>query len=146
MRGLRSVRIQQIREVQLFRGCNDKQLKRIAGLTTPCSVSPGAVLCNEGAVGRETFIIVSGQAQVTIDGYPFATLQSGDIAGEMAVLDGARRTATVIAQTAMTVLVLNPQELATVLDEFPQVAKGFLTTLSRRLRQADQSLGLPVQP
>jgi CRP-like cAMP-binding protein len=131
---------EQLRNVSLFAGCTDKELQRIDRLGTPSQVPAGFVLCRQGAVGRQSFVILDGEATVMIDGAKVADLGPGSFFGEMSVIDGAQRVATVTAATQMTVLALTPQELRELMD-VPNVVRRVVATLSGRLRLADRSLG-----
>jgi CRP-like cAMP-binding protein len=131
---------EQLRGVSLFAGCTDKELQRIDRLGCTSRVAAGTVVCREGAVGRQSFVILDGEATVTIEGADVAHLGSGSFFGEMSVIDGTPRVATVTAATDITVLALTPQELRELMD-MPKVVRRMLATLSGRLRLADRSLG-----
>lgn len=120
--------------VDLFRGCTPKELASLAALTTPLHVGEGRVLCREGTVGEEFFVIVAGRAEVAIGGERVADLGPGSFFGEMALLDGGPRVATVTAATEMELLVLNRREFVTVLADLPAVGVRVLTELARRMR------------
>ncbi len=128
-----------LRGIDLFSGCTDAELQAIDRLTIPDDVPAGVVLCREGRVGRQAFVIVSGEAILTIGGVEVARLGPGSFFGEMAILDRAPRVGTVTSATPMKVLVFNATEL-TSLVQLPRIARRMLTTVNARLRQADQSL------
>ena len=132
--------IDQLRGISLFSGCTDKELQHIDRLGCPNEVEAGTVLCRQGSVGRQTFVILDGEATVAIDGAEVAHLGPGSFFGEMSVLDGTPRVGTVIAKTPMRLLVFTPQELAQLLDN-ARVGRRMLATVSGRLRLADRSLG-----
>jgi CRP/FNR family transcriptional regulator, cyclic AMP receptor protein len=137
----RNPALDDLRDLRLFHGCTEKQLSRVDSLVCPQDVPGGAVLCRQGTFGRQTFVIVSGQAEVAIDGVPIATLGPGSFFGEMSVLDRCRRVATVTALTPMTLLVLSSQELELLLADVPKVARHMLATMGSRLRLADRAFG-----
>jgi CRP-like cAMP-binding protein len=139
----RNQNLEQLRGLPPFHGCSDTELRRIDGLTCLQEVPAGTVLCRQGSIGREAFIVVSGEAAVTIDRVRVAYLGRGAFVGEMAVLDGASRTATVMALSDMKVLVLSSCELEVVLADIPRVARRMLATMSTRLRIANAT---PVGP
>lgn len=132
--------IDQLKSISLFSGCSDKELERIDRLTYPKEMAAGTVLCREGCVGRQTFVVVSGQAQVCVSGVEVAVLGPGSFVGEMSVLDGNFRVATVTALTPMTVLVLSAQELHGLVLEVPPVGRRMLAAMAGRLRPADRAL------
>ena len=136
--------IAELRAVGLFRGCSDKELERIDSLGCRNEVDAGTVLCRQGRIGTQTFVVLRGEATVTIDGAEVARIVQGDFFGEMSVLDGGPRVGTVTASTPMTVLVLTPQELGSLLEN-AQVARRMLTTVSGRLRAADRGFTHPVR-
>src|SRR5205085_9940340 len=91
----------------------------------------------EGAPGHESSLILDGSASVFRDGRKIATLGPGQYFGEMALLDRGPRSATVTADTDMTMLVLGQREFAGVLDEVPGLARKLLAAMAVRLREAD---------
>lgn len=131
-------RVEYLRQLEPFRTCTPKKLRRVERLLCPMEVPAGTVLCTQGQVGREAFIIVSGRATVAIEGVQVAKVGPGSIVGEMSVLDACRRTASVTAETAMVVLVVTPQELTSLLLEVPELTRALLATTSGRLRLANR--------
>jgi CRP-like cAMP-binding protein len=89
------------------------------------------------------FVIVSGKAAVTVMGEdkPIATLGKGDIFGEMSLLTGARRSATVTAATPLETLEISKQALAHVLEHSPGLVDRFVVMLNRRQRELDKLAG-----
>lgn len=130
----------QLRSVSLFTGLSDKELDSIDRLGCRNEVRTGTVLCRQGSVGRQTFVILDGEADVTIDGVEVAHLGPGSFFGEMSVIDGSPRVGTVVAATDMTVLVFSPNELVSLMD-MPRVSRRMLATVSARLRRADRLFG-----
>ena len=128
--------LQVLRSVPLFEGLNSKELARVDRLLDTVEVATGNLLTEEGAVGREAFIILSGHAAVTIGGRPVATVGPGEVIGEMALLDRQPRTATVTALEPMRVLVVDPRSFSTLLTE-PAIARRLLDAEVGRLRVAD---------
>ena len=128
--------ISQLRAVALFRGCSDKELEHIDSLGCRNDVERGTVLCRQGRIGRQAFVVLDGEATVAIDGVDVATIGPGSFFGEMSVLDGAPRVGTVTASTSMTVLVFAPHELEALLSH-GRIARRMLGTVTARLRQAD---------
>ncbi len=129
-----------LRQLTPFRACTDKELDRVDQLTTTVEVEVGAVLCRQGQVGHESFFVVDGEADVAIDGHVIAALAPGSFFGEMSVLEGTPRVASVVARTPMTLLVCGPHELESLIAEIPQVGRRMLSIMSTRLRLADRAL------
>ena len=134
-RGIPRAVIDQLREVALLAQCNRSELRRIAQLGTHLSVRKGEVLTRQGRPGREFFLVRDGRARCLVDGTEVAELGPGDYFGEMALLDGGPRHATVIAEGPMEVLVLERREFWSLLDTAPSIAKKLLVALARRERE-----------
>jgi CRP-like cAMP-binding protein len=120
--------------VGLFAACSKRELREVGRLCTPLSVGEGFVLTLEGGPGQECFVISDGKGQVTIGGRPVAVVGPGECVGEMALLDRGPRTATVTAQTPMSVYVLSTREFQALLRVSPVIAGKIAATLARRLR------------
>ena len=126
--------------IELFSELSKKELKNIAALMTPIRVKAGRQLTEEGAAGREFMIIIEGTATVKRKGKVLARLGPGDFFGELAVVAGVARTATVIAETDMVIETLNRREFSTLLDESPRIAKKVLVGAVRRLHEIEESI------
>ena len=133
-RGKTDERVQQLAEVSTFKACSQPQLELIARMSDEVHIPEGATLMREGRTGRECFVLLEGEAIVTIGNEAMAVLGPGDIAGEMAVLEHAPRSATVTAWSPVRALVFTIQEFDSVLDHVPAVAMRVMQTLARRLR------------
>jgi CRP-like cAMP-binding protein len=94
-----------------------RALERVDSLLTPIVFNEGDVLCHEGRLGREAFVIISGEVEVSRGADHLATLGAGAVVGEMALLDRSPRTATVTAAGTVEALVMNAQEFASLLTE-----------------------------
>ena len=129
--------LEHLRRVQLFSSCSTRELQRIARMVDEIDVDAGRVLTTEGMIAHEAFIIVSGAASVSIQGTDVATLGPGQQFGELALLDGGPRTATVVATSPMTLLVMTHQAFMSLLDDVPGLARRVLASMAARLREAD---------
>jgi CRP/FNR family transcriptional regulator, cyclic AMP receptor protein len=129
--------VEQLSGVDLFSTCTSRELTLIARVTEERSVEVGTAVVEQGAAGSQLYLIVAGQAEVVRDGRSVAQLGPGQYFGELAVLDGAPRGATVTATSQLELLVLGQREVAAVLDEWPGVSRKLLVTLAARLRQAE---------
>jgi CRP-like cAMP-binding protein len=130
-------KIQALSSVRLFSGCNKRELRSIAGLCTQAGVGEGFVLTTQGSLGVDCFVIAEGEAVVQIDGRTVARVGPGDCVGELALLDGGRRTATVVARTPMTLYSMTPREFRAFLDTSTDVSRKIMVSLAQRLRQAE---------
>jgi CRP-like cAMP-binding protein len=120
--------------VPIFAGLRDKELQAVRRLMTRIDIEPGFVLARQGAYGNEFFIVLSGNAQVDRDGEVVAEVGPGDFQGELSLLDGGPRLATVTATTPMTILVANHAEFNSLLETTPMVARQMLPAIVARLR------------
>jgi CRP-like cAMP-binding protein len=132
---------EQLAGLPLFSACSGRDLQRLARAADELKVAAGTELTTQGAVGREAFVVIDGTAEVSKDGVAAAELGPGDHFGELALLDGGPRTATVTATSDMTVLVLSKPAFNAVLDEIPTLAHKLLVSTARRLRESEQSMG-----
>ena len=129
--------IEFLASLPFLEGCPRKELATIDRCTTLVRVAAGTTLCSHGAAGQEAFIIVSGEAEVIIDGVLVAHLAAGSVVGEMALLEKAPRSATVTASTPMALLVMSSRDFFAILEYAPTMSQGLLATLAARLRAAD---------
>ena len=137
----RHSKTQLLANVSLFSGCSTKELDHIAGLVDQSEVAAGETLITAGGMGREAFVVVSGEASVTLDDTVVGTAGPGSVLGEMSLLDATlRRSATVTATTAMEVLVIGPREFDALINAHPAVLRGIASELARRLHAADTRL------
>jgi CRP-like cAMP-binding protein len=127
-------KVVQLGDMPLFEGLHRRDLERIAQLSTRADVAVGTVLCRQGSNGHEFFVLLSGSADVSVDGRTVASLHEGDFFGELALLDERPRTATVTATSPLVALVLSAPEFRTLLQDEPQVGVNLLPAVSARLR------------
>ena len=133
---LRTERIEVLKAIPLFRTVSNKNLAAADSLVADDGAEPGELIVREGQPGREFFIIVSGEALVTLDGRMVARLGPGEFFGEVALLGrGHLRTATVMALTPMRLLVIDPRQFSTLL-QMDGVAKSMLHEVVERLNPA----------
>lgn len=126
-----------LQRVPLFEGLSAKQLSQVARLADEVEVPAGKHLATAGAVGREMFIIVNGEASVRTRQKKTIRLGPGDFVGEMSLLDGGLRSADVEAATPMRLLVVGFRDFWSLLDAAPALSRRIMQTLSRRLREAE---------
>lgn len=136
----RSDRLDSLRKVPLFSGVSRRHLDLIARLADEVRWDAGKVLARQGERGLEFLLIVDGSARVERDGKLIARLGAGDFFGEMSLIDGKPRTATVIADTPIVLLVIHRRSFGYLLDDVPRIQKRVLVTLCERLREADTTL------
>jgi CRP-like cAMP-binding protein len=126
-----------LKSIWLFSSCTGSELRKIRSSLDEVVVPEGKVLVEEGRVGLEFFLIVSGTATVTRNGKKVATLGPGGYFGELSLLDRKPRSATVVSETEMDVLVLSQRQFNSVLQSVPTIARKMLSAMANRVREAD---------
>lgn len=126
-----------LQRIPIFEGLSQGQLGQIARLADEVDVPAGKRLAAAGAIGREMFIIVNGEATVRTRQKRAIRLGPGDFMGEMSLLDGGLRSADVEAATPMRLLVVSFRDFWSLLDAAPSLSRKIMQTLSRRLRDAE---------
>ncbi len=124
-------------KIWLFSTSSGKDLRMIRKALEEVTVPPGRVLCEQGTIGREFFLIVEGQAAVKRNNRKAATLGPGQYFGELALLDRRPRSASVISETEMKLLILGQRQFNGVLDAVPPLSRKMLAAMATRLREAD---------
>jgi CRP-like cAMP-binding protein len=123
-------------DLEIFSDCSKAELRQIESMTTLVHVPKGRVLIEEGAPAREFFIIGSGEARITRKSsegiQTVAEVGRGEIVGEMALLTGMPRTATVTALTDVGILVGSPGEFRSIMWTSPTVAQRVYETYLAR--------------
>jgi CRP-like cAMP-binding protein len=127
------VKVEALKRSPLFEGLTKKELTELARRTEDLKVEAGTVLCREGRIGREFFVIVDGEAEVTKGGKRIATRGGGDFVGEIALLTSKTRTATVTATTPLRCFILTQSDFRRVLEESPAVQLKVMKALAERL-------------
>jgi CRP/FNR family transcriptional regulator, cyclic AMP receptor protein len=128
-----------LRQVPLLTPLDDKQLKRLAGDFKERQVEAGGEIMSAGRGGVAFFILLEGEAAVTVDGQERRRLKGGDYVGEIAMIDpDAPRSATVTAVTDVRLAHLSAWDFRPFVLEHPEVAWDLLRTLAKRLREAEQ--------
>ena len=130
------IKVQGLGSAPLFAGLSRRELAEVARRSEDLEVEPGKVLCKEGTIGHEFFVIIDGTVNVTRKGRPIATLGDGDFVGEIALLEELPRTATVTTETLVRLFVLTRGDFYRVLDDHPNVERKVLRTLARRLAES----------
>jgi CRP-like cAMP-binding protein len=121
----------------LFAAFSPRELKVLTLLGTYIHVDGGRELITAGDRAADLVIVITGMASCRIGVQKVATFGPGDFFGEVAMLDGGPRTATVTADTDMDIWVLNRSEFDELLSALPGVAPRMLRSMARRLRAVD---------
>lgn len=133
-------KIDRLEDVGLLAGCSRRQLRAIARISEVIEVPAGTVLARTGTPGEEFFLILDGSARVEVAPRKRSRLEPGQYFGEMSLLDGGPRSASVTAETPLRLLVIKRRDFTTLLKEAPELTQSVLATLSRRVRQAEAAL------
>ena len=128
-----NVKVEALRRAPLFEGLSKRELRELARATEDLKIEAGTVLCREGSLGREFFVIVDGVVEVTKDGRRLATRKAGEFFGEIALITTTKRTATVTAKTPIRCFILTRGDFRRVLDENPTVERKVMQALGERL-------------
>ena len=126
-------KVEALKRAPLFEGLSKKELTQLARVSEDLEVPAGKVLCKEGDIGHEFFVIIDGQVEVTRNGQPVATRGSADFVGEIALLEQTTRTATVTAKTPLRLFALTSSSFKTLIDDNPSVERKVLRALARRV-------------
>lgn len=128
----------QFRSVPIFAGCTDDQLAEIDSVADEVHVEAGRTIIQQGDLGQEFGLIITGEATIEKDGDVVATIGDGDYFGEVALLEGVTRTASVVAKTDMTLQVIDRRGFNTLLDDLPALSRAMLHGLSHRLAEVEE--------
>ncbi|NNF55562.1 MAG: cyclic nucleotide-binding domain-containing protein [Acidimicrobiales bacterium] len=131
---------EQLASLDMFAGLSKSDMKFIRRLMTPIEIPAGKEFIRQGEAGREAFIILEGQATVRRGGRVVTTVGPGDVLGELSVLSGAHRTASVTADTVVQAEVLSRREFSSLLDSQPKLAKKLLISVIQRLHALEPSI------
>ena len=126
-------KVQALKSAPLFEGLSRAELVQLAKVSEDVEVPAGTVLCREGEAGREFFVIVDGQVEITRKGKRVAARGSGDFFGEIALLEETPRMATVTAKTPLRFFVLTRRDFRHLVDVNPRVERKVLRALARRV-------------
>ena len=133
MTSVARVEAAQLESIPLFAGLTLDQRVTVAQACEEITVGAGTTLVKEGDFGHGAFAITGGSAEVVHEGEVLRTLGPGDMFGEIAVLSGGRRTATVVATSDMTLVTVLNRELWRIERECPEIADALRATIAERL-------------
>jgi CRP/FNR family transcriptional regulator, cyclic AMP receptor protein len=129
-------RAAKLKAVPLFAHCTSKQIEFIITQVEDMDFAAGRVLCTEGKSGGDFFVLLSGAAEVTRKGRKIAKMAPGDFFGEIALVDGGPRTATVTTSAPSRCLVLGPRQFQNVLHQDADISHSIMKALTMRVREA----------
>lgn len=123
--------------LSLFERCTKRELGEVAALSVDADMPAGSVLTREGQLGGLAYVLVDGSVRATRKGRTLGTLGAGDVVGELSLIDGGPRTATVTALDDVRVLELSREDFRRLLAHSPRFAVNLLRALAHRVREAD---------
>jgi CRP-like cAMP-binding protein len=132
----RDEKLEGLRRVPLFSRMGPRELERIGQLADEVTVGMDQVLAEEGRHGEEFFIVLDGRLTVLDGRWPIRELGPGDFFGEIALLDGHRRTATVRADGITRLLVIGHREFNALMDEFPTIRDAVMLAVEDRVARS----------
>jgi CRP/FNR family transcriptional regulator, cyclic AMP receptor protein len=128
-----------LKKVPMFGNLSQRYLREIGRHADQVKVEEGRVLAQQEKKGWEFIFIVDGKARVEKDGKIIRQLSEGDFFGEISLIDGEPRTATVTADTDMTLLIVNKTSFDHLLDKIPGLQRKILIALCKYLRNAEKA-------
>ena len=139
------VRREFLSRVEIFEGIGSRDLKALAKSCTEAAYQDGEALCRQGERGIAAFLIVSGRIRVENEGEDgtvtlVTELGQGEFVGELSVIDGAERVATVRAVGEVEVLVLTQWSMLALLKTRPSIAAAMLPIIIKRFRATANQL------
>jgi CRP-like cAMP-binding protein len=135
-------KVEALKAAPLFEGLSDKELKELAMRTEDLDFATGKVLCREGEIGSDFFVIMDGDVEVTRGGELLATDHPGDFFGEISLVEDVPRNATVTATTPVRCFVLSRGRFLHVLDDHPEVERKVMRALAKRLVSVSETAAL----
>ena len=132
---------ERLKQLPLFADLPTKQRGRIASWADEIDLPAGKPLIEQGAFAHEFFLITEGTAEVLHDGKHLANLGPGDFFGEIALLEGHRRTASVVTTSPVRVVVMFSREFDAMDRELPEVAERIRQEMLARRREHLEKTG-----
>ena len=134
-----------LRNVPIFNELSDQELEKIAGLGVRKKYKKGSIILLEEETGAALFVIASGKVKIVRmddDGREviLSILGESDFFGEMAILDGLTRSASVVATSKSELFMIHRRDFLKLLNDYPMVAIALLRELTGRLRKADAQI------
>jgi CRP/FNR family transcriptional regulator, cyclic AMP receptor protein len=129
-------KVELISNVPLFERLSKHELERVASVADEIDLAEGKELTRTGQPGREFFVLLEGEADVSQDGETINKLGPGDFFGEIALVEDTPRTATVTATTPVRALVITDRAFRRLLEKQPEIQRKVLVALAQRVKPA----------
>jgi CRP/FNR family transcriptional regulator/CRP/FNR family cyclic AMP-dependent transcriptional regulator len=135
-----SQKVELLKKVPMFSNLSQRHLREIGKHADQVKVEAGTVLAQQEKKGWEFIFIVEGKARVEKNGKVINQLAAGDFFGEISLIDGEPRTATVVSNTDMTLMVVNKTSFDHLLDKVPGLQRKILIALCNYIRRAEKAV------
>ena len=126
-------KVELLRKVPLFSKLNKQGLQHVAQIADELDLPAGKEMATEGDRGREFFVLLNGEAEVTKQGSRINTMKRGDFFGEIALVTKMPRTATVTATSDVDVLVITERDFDALLKKTPEIGRSIAEALAERV-------------
>jgi CRP-like cAMP-binding protein len=133
MRLGKDAKVELLKKVPLFSKLNKQGLQQVAQIADELDLPAGKEMATEGDRGREFFVLLDGEAEVTKQGSRINTMRKGDFFGEIALVTKMPRTATVTATSDVDVLVITERDFDSLLKKTPEIGRGIAEALAERV-------------
>jgi CRP/FNR family cyclic AMP-dependent transcriptional regulator len=137
-RFLKRDKIDLLSRLPLFETCSQRELAQVATISVEARRPAGTILTREGQAGGLLFVIIEGEAEVVSDSRTLGRLGPGDVVGELSLIDGQVRSASVQAVTDVHLLEIATDEFQKLVDQSPKFVRNLLRALSLRIREMDE--------
>lgn len=127
--------------ISFFSGFDRDALDKIAAMGETVEAERGAVIMEQGEVGREAFVVVDGEVQIIVNGHVVGTAGRGSLLGEMALLDLRPRSATLVALTDVELISYASKQFRKILDDMPADTRAALNERDERFRAENLEIG-----
>ena len=135
MRLRKDAKVSVLAQIPLFERCSRRQLAKIASIAHEVRYAAATPVVQQGKPGGDFFVVVDGEADVRKGARKLATLRAGSFFGEIALVTGSRRTATVTTGTPMRALVIAGDDFRELLAESPDIQTKILQEIAGRLEK-----------
>jgi CRP-like cAMP-binding protein len=133
MRLGKDAKVELLKKVPLFSKLNKRGLQQVAQIADELDLPAGREMATEGDRGREFFVLLNGEAEVTKQGSRINTMKKGDFFGEIALVTKMPRTATVTATSDVDVLVITERDFDSLLKKTPEIGRSIAEALAERV-------------